>query len=95
MLYAPLLDSDGRRLGLIENRDRDLDQGMQQLAQSLRHLDRPLKEICDRILDRLLPSAAQDDVAVLIARTPLPRGSAVSHTELRHMRGPVRKVRGW
>lgn len=60
--------------GLIEARDRDLDQGMQQLAQALRHLDHPLEEICDRVLDRMLPSAAQDDVAVLLART-LPRAA--------------------
>ncbi|MFK4225866.1 SpoIIE family protein phosphatase [Streptomyces sp. NPDC019890] len=58
--------------GLIEARDRDIDQGMQQLAQALRHLDHPLKEICDRILGRLLPSTAQDDVAVLLARTRCP-----------------------
>ncbi len=56
--------------GLIEARDRDLDQGMQELAGALGHLDRPLEEICDRILGRLLPSAAQDDVAVLLARSP-------------------------
>jgi PAS domain S-box-containing protein len=55
--------------GLIEARHRDLDQGMQQLAQALLHLDHPLEEICDHILDRLLPSEAQDDVAVLLART--------------------------
>lgn len=60
--------------GLIEARDRDIDQGMQQLAQALRHLDHPLQEICDRILGRLLPSTAQDDVAVLLARTRRPPG---------------------
>ncbi|MGI5404630.1 SpoIIE family protein phosphatase [Streptomyces sp. CA-135486] len=60
--------------GLVEARDRDIDHGMQQLAQALRHLDHPLKEICDRILGRLLPSTAQDDVAVLLARTRRPPG---------------------
>ncbi|QGV77146.1 SpoIIE family protein phosphatase [Streptomyces ficellus] len=59
--------------GLIEARDRDLDQGMDQLAASLLRLDRPLDEICDHILGRLLPDeGAQDDVAVLLARAPLP-----------------------
>lgn len=81
--------------GLIEARDSDLDQGMQQLAQALRHLDHPLEEICDRILDRLLPSAAQDDVAVLLARTLRPRGSVRSHSERHGMGGPARKVQGW
>ncbi|MEU9980578.1 SpoIIE family protein phosphatase [Streptomyces sp. NPDC050856] len=56
--------------GLIEARDRDLDQGMGQLAEALLHLDHPLDDICDGILGRLLPSTAQDDVAVLLARAP-------------------------
>ncbi|NUK23158.1 SpoIIE family protein phosphatase [Streptomyces lunaelactis] len=78
--------------GLIEARERDLDQGMQQLAQALRHLDRPLEEICDHILDRLLPSTAPDDVAVLLARALHPRNSSRSHPERRHTRGPAGKV---
>lgn len=55
--------------GLIEARDRDLDEGMRQLAQALRHLDRPLDELCDEILEQLLAAPAQDDVAMLLART--------------------------
>ncbi|MFF7297422.1 SpoIIE family protein phosphatase [Streptomyces sp. NPDC008265] len=54
--------------GLIEARERDLDQGMEQLAQALRGPAQPLEELCDRILRRLLPCAQQDDVAVLLAR---------------------------
>ncbi|MFF3457399.1 SpoIIE family protein phosphatase [Streptomyces sp. NPDC002730] len=81
--------------GLIEARDRDLDQGMQQLAQALRQLDHPLEEICDRVLGQLLPSTAQDDVAVLLARTLRPRGSVRSHPERIHSRGPAGKVQGW
>ncbi|MGW7435265.1 SpoIIE family protein phosphatase [Streptomyces sp. NPDC054849] len=55
--------------GLIEARDRDLDQGMDELAQALRGPEQPLDELCDGILRRLLPCAQQDDVAVLLART--------------------------
>ncbi len=55
--------------GLIEARDRDLDEGMRQLAQALRPLDRPLDTLCDEVLGRLLAGAAQDDVAMLLART--------------------------
>ncbi|WP_318206488.1 SpoIIE family protein phosphatase [Streptomyces sp. SJL17-1] len=54
--------------GLIEARDRDLDEGMRQLARALRHLDRPLDELCDEILEKLLAGPAQDDVAMLLAR---------------------------
>ncbi|MFF7777327.1 SpoIIE family protein phosphatase [Streptomyces tanashiensis] len=55
--------------GLIEARDRDLDQGMRQLAEALRPLDRPLDTLCDEVLVRLLAGSAQDDVAMLLART--------------------------
>ncbi|MEU8520148.1 SpoIIE family protein phosphatase [Streptomyces sp. NBC_01216] len=55
--------------GLIEARDRDLDQGMYQLARALSDLDRPLTLLCEGILDALLPGEPQDDVAVLLART--------------------------
>ncbi|WP_405528001.1 SpoIIE family protein phosphatase [Streptomyces avidinii] len=55
--------------GLIEARDRDLDEGMEQLAGALRHVEQPLEELCRGILRQLLPSAQQDDVAVLLART--------------------------
>ncbi|MFJ5831936.1 SpoIIE family protein phosphatase [Streptomyces sp. NPDC093089] len=55
--------------GLIEARDRDLDQGMSQLARALRPVTRPLDTLCDEVLGRLLAGPAQDDVAMLIART--------------------------
>ncbi|MFD3936032.1 SpoIIE family protein phosphatase [Streptomyces sp. NPDC058611] len=55
--------------GLIEARDRDLDQGMEQLALALGDVRQPLEELCDGILAGLLPGDPQDDVAVLLART--------------------------
>ncbi|WP_314252296.1 SpoIIE family protein phosphatase [Streptomyces kutzneri] len=55
--------------GLIEARDRDLDQGMAQLAGALQRVEQPLEELCEGILRLLLPCAQQDDVAVLLART--------------------------
>lgn len=55
--------------GLIEARHRDLDQGMRQLAEALRPLDRPLDTMCDEVLGQLLAGSAQDDVAMLLART--------------------------
>ncbi|WP_371618699.1 SpoIIE family protein phosphatase [Streptomyces sp. NBC_00454] len=55
--------------GLIESRDRDLDEGMAGLAEALKGAQEPLEALCDVILARLLPGAPQDDVAVLLART--------------------------
>ncbi|MET9514800.1 SpoIIE family protein phosphatase [Streptomyces sp. NPDC002994] len=56
--------------GLIEARDRDLDEGLEQLARALVHREQPLDDLCDGILEQLLAARlAQDDVAVLLART--------------------------
>ncbi|MGW7055319.1 SpoIIE family protein phosphatase [Streptomyces sp. NPDC054887] len=55
--------------GLIEARDRDLDEGMGRLARALAGRERPLDELCDSVLEQLLPRPAVDDVAVLLART--------------------------
>ncbi|MFJ3498005.1 SpoIIE family protein phosphatase [Streptomyces sp. NPDC086091] len=54
--------------GLIESRDRDLDQGLAKLARALGRPARPLGDLCDAVLRRMLPHPAQDDVAVLMAR---------------------------
>ncbi len=55
--------------GLIETRGTDLDQGMRRLAQALRHPGRPLEQICDGLLAHVMDEVADDDVAVLLART--------------------------
>ncbi|WP_327433887.1 SpoIIE family protein phosphatase [Streptomyces sp. NBC_01236] len=56
--------------GLIEDRRRDLDVGMELLRDALAgHPDRPPEESCQAVLDELLPGRPQDDVALLIART--------------------------
>ncbi|MFF0433620.1 SpoIIE family protein phosphatase [Streptomyces sp. NPDC004327] len=62
--------------GLIESRDRDIDQGMARVARALRGMDRPLDELCDDLLAGLPAGPAQDDVAMLLARTtePSPAG---------------------
>ncbi|MFD7136363.1 SpoIIE family protein phosphatase [Streptomyces sp. NPDC059894] len=54
--------------GLIEARDRDLDQGLDQLARALRTPAPSLSALCDAVLGRMLPHPAPDDVAVLMAR---------------------------
>jgi len=56
--------------GLIEDRTRDLDVGMELLRQSLAgHPGRSPEESCQAVLDELLPGRPKDDVALLIART--------------------------
>ncbi|GHI02348.1 histidine kinase [Streptomyces cellostaticus] len=56
--------------GLIEDRSRDLDVGMELLRRALAgHPDRSPEESCQAVLDELLPARPKDDVALLIART--------------------------
>ncbi|MFI6490064.1 SpoIIE family protein phosphatase [Streptomyces sp. NPDC050564] len=56
--------------GLIEDRRRDLDVGMEMLRAALAgHPDRPPEDSCQAVLDELLPGRPKDDVALLIART--------------------------
>ncbi|MFG2606208.1 SpoIIE family protein phosphatase [Streptomyces sp. NPDC048514] len=63
--------------GLIEDRRRDLDEGMELLRRALAgHPGRPPEESCRVVLEELLPERPKDDVALLIARTrALPAGS--------------------
>ncbi|MEU9225603.1 SpoIIE family protein phosphatase [Streptomyces massasporeus] len=56
--------------GLIEDRRRDLDVGMELLREALTgHPGRPPEETCQDVLDNLLPGRPKDDVALLVART--------------------------
>ncbi|WP_327242651.1 SpoIIE family protein phosphatase [Streptomyces sp. NBC_01320] len=55
--------------GLIEDRTRDIDVGMELLRQALAHPGRSPEQHCRAVLDALLPTQAKDDVALLIART--------------------------
>jgi PAS domain S-box-containing protein len=55
--------------GLIESRDRDIDEGIARLRRSLAQPAANLNDICDAVLAALPPERHADDVALLIART--------------------------
>jgi serine phosphatase RsbU (regulator of sigma subunit)/anti-sigma regulatory factor (Ser/Thr protein kinase) len=55
--------------GLVEDRDRDLDQGLAVLSDVLSRPEPTLEATCDRILESLLPDRPTDDIALLVART--------------------------
>ncbi|MFF7274960.1 ATP-binding SpoIIE family protein phosphatase [Streptomyces griseorubiginosus] len=57
--------------GLVEARDRDVDAGTALLCQALARPSASLDDVCDRVLQALLPAAGRphDDVALLLART--------------------------
>jgi serine phosphatase RsbU (regulator of sigma subunit) len=55
--------------GLVERRDQVFDEGVARLADALAELrDRPLEEVSDALLDRLLPDGGEDDVALVAVR---------------------------
>ncbi|MGW0827853.1 SpoIIE family protein phosphatase [Streptomyces sp. NPDC002845] len=54
--------------GLIEDRARDIDEGLALLQDALRQRCRTPDETCDRVLKALLPAHPTDDVALLVAR---------------------------
>jgi GAF domain-containing protein len=55
--------------GLIERRDADLDAGLIRLRNTLLELgDRPLEELLDEVIERLVHGRPEDDVAIVAVR---------------------------
>ncbi|MEU6863894.1 SpoIIE family protein phosphatase [Streptomyces sp. NPDC046876] len=66
--------AEGARLvlytdGLIEDRTRDIDEGLDRLRSAVAHPDRSPRDTVRAVLDELPPEHARDDVALLVART--------------------------
>ncbi|MFJ5075203.1 SpoIIE family protein phosphatase [Streptomyces sp. NPDC088553] len=55
--------------GLVEERNRDISEGLEKLRTALSHPDRDPHASRRAVLDALLPSRPSDDIALLIART--------------------------
>ncbi|WLQ68326.1 SpoIIE family protein phosphatase [Streptomyces glycanivorans] len=56
--------------GLVEDRRRDIDVGLERLRRTLSgHPDRTPEETCEAVLRVLVPTRARDDVALLVGRT--------------------------
>ncbi|MFF7232997.1 PAS domain-containing protein [Streptomyces sp. 2333.5] len=90
--------------GLVEDRNRDLDEGMALLSRTLSdHPGRTPEETCEAALSALLPDRPSDDIALLVARTQVldaahvaewdvpPDPSAVAHIRAT----AVRKLIEW
>ncbi|MGY1733367.1 SpoIIE family protein phosphatase [Geodermatophilus sp. SYSU D01045] len=55
--------------GLVERRDADLDAGLARLTATLAELgDRPLQELCDLLVERMVDGHPDDDVALVAVR---------------------------
>ncbi|MFJ8857900.1 SpoIIE family protein phosphatase [Streptomyces sp. NPDC102451] len=56
--------------GLVEDRQRDIDEGLEMLRDTLSgHPDRTPEETCEAVLRVLVPARARDDIALLVGRT--------------------------
>ncbi|MER5355349.1 SpoIIE family protein phosphatase [Kitasatospora sp. NPDC002551] len=72
--------AEGSRLvlytdGLVEDRERDIDEGLELLRAALAGPPRTPEQTCADVLGALLPARPQDDIALLVARTRgLPAG---------------------
>ncbi|MFD3825656.1 SpoIIE family protein phosphatase [Streptomyces sp. NPDC058625] len=55
--------------GLVEDRTRDIDVGLEILRDTLSHPGRSPEQTCEAVFDALLPDRASDDIALLVART--------------------------
>ncbi|WP_258539699.1 SpoIIE family protein phosphatase/ATP-binding protein [Streptomyces ipomoeae] len=66
--------AEGSRLvlytdGLVEDRGRDIDDGLELLRAALAGADPSPQGTCQAVLDALPPSRASDDIALIVART--------------------------
>ncbi len=58
--------------GLVEARGQDLDERLEELTRVLSGSHPSLDQLADTLIDRLAPTPAQDDIAILIARVNAP-----------------------
>ncbi|NUK00104.1 SpoIIE family protein phosphatase [Streptomyces lunaelactis] len=68
--------------GLVQGRDRDPDTGLSGLSDVLAGHRRPLDELSDQAVARLLPGPVEDDAALLLVRTRMLDGHQVAEWEL-------------
>ncbi|MER6026196.1 SpoIIE family protein phosphatase [Streptomyces sp. NPDC001851] len=64
--------------GLIENRGRDIDEGLEMLRAAIAHAGGTPEEICGALVETMLPEHPGDDVALLVAGTRLLAPSCVA-----------------
>ncbi|WP_309056507.1 SpoIIE family protein phosphatase [Streptomyces sp.] len=68
--------------GLVESRDHPLEEGLHAFRRALTGQERPLEDVCDRVLSRLDTGHGEDDIALLMARIRGLPGEAVGDWRL-------------
>ncbi|MGW7342612.1 SpoIIE family protein phosphatase [Streptomyces sp. NPDC054854] len=96
---ADLLLPEGSRLvlftdGLLEDRDRDIDAGLELLHVTLAAgADSTPDETCTAVLETVLPAHLDDDVVLLVARTRLMDPARVAERDVRSDPAAVAPIR--
>ncbi|MFI1970859.1 SpoIIE family protein phosphatase/ATP-binding protein [Streptomyces cinnamoneus] len=68
--------------GLVEDRKRDIDAGLDILRRTLAFPGRSPQETCEAVLGALLPSTQSDDIALLVSRTRVLEADRTAEWEL-------------
>jgi serine phosphatase RsbU (regulator of sigma subunit)/PAS domain-containing protein/anti-sigma regulatory factor (Ser/Thr protein kinase) len=68
--------------GLVEDRDRDLDTGLEILRDALTGTGRNPEDTCSAVMEALVPARPSDDIALLVARTRRLDPAKVAHWEV-------------
>ncbi|RSS03624.1 SpoIIE family protein phosphatase/ATP-binding protein [Streptomyces sp. WAC00469] len=79
--------------GLVEDRRRDIDEGLRMLADAVAGSDRTPEETCRALMETLLPGRPSDDVALLVARTRLLAADHVASWDVPFDAAAVSRVR--
>ena len=95
---ADLLLEEGSRLvlytdGLVEDRERDIDEGLELLRGALERAGESPEETCRAVLDSRLPAKPSDDVALIVARTRALSADRVAEWEVPSDPAAVAKTR--
>ncbi|MEU5472849.1 SpoIIE family protein phosphatase [Streptomyces lydicus] len=79
--------------GLVQHRDRDIDEGLDLLRAALSRTDRSAEQTCVEVCRALLTPGAEDDIALLVARTRRLPADHVAVWEVPHEPEAVAPVR--
>ncbi|MET7701825.1 SpoIIE family protein phosphatase [Streptomyces sp. NPDC005485] len=95
---AELELEEGSRLvlytdGLVEDRDRDIDVGLDMLRTALTEADPSPEETCRTVLEALLPARPSDDIALIVARTRALEADRIADWQVRSDPAAVGEVR--
>ncbi|MFE4534810.1 SpoIIE family protein phosphatase [Streptomyces scopuliridis] len=79
--------------GLIEDRDREIDEGLHLLRAALARSDLDPEESCTAVLEALLPDRQTDDIALIVARTRVLQRDRIAEWEVPSHPSEVSRVR--